>query len=461
MVFLKLRLKFLKSYNIILAAVPEHKELEQLRKENSRLINQNAKLEATIKSKDGIIQEYESHWPNVPLEERRRLGRKVATAVQMIYNMLDMPDDGNLNAITGCRMPVFEYIYSHMLDKIKGTPDAPLFAIPNHKESYPGTRRILPLKIALVMNLYYMYTNCTQQHLAALFSIDQSTVSRYQVVLNKMLCDALPTPDWTAKAIAGCHTNTELQKILQGEQNATIFVDGTHVRIQRPSDDKTQREHYSGKKKFHSKNILMLTIRNGMIVGISKPFEGKAHDMRVLKEDFPDLGKWLESMKDPNTPKSQRIRVYSDTGYAGIEDVFPGIESEQPTKKPKNNELTREQKEQNRQISTSRVTVEHPISHMKNFAIVGGIFRGSMQGMLMYILIASGIVNIRILFRDFALWRHMNEMASRAGAKPIPLPSDELMRMAQDAETVAGPKRKAHKQQMVRWRKKTRAAQAD
>lgn len=444
-----------------MAATQDNKELVQLRKENARLIRQIAKQDNTIKAKDSIIkakdaiiQEHESHWPNVPAQERRRLGSAVAMAVQIIYNVLDMPDDKGLNAMTGCRMPVFEYIYSRMLEKIKNTEDAPLFAIPGHRESDPGTRRLLPLKIALVMNLYHMYTNCTQQHLSALFGIDQSTVSRYQCVLNKRLCEILPTPDWTTQAIAGALTYSELQEILQGDENATIFVDGTHIRIQRPSDDEKQKEHYSGKKKFHSKNVLMITTRNGMIVGISRPFDGKAHDMRVLKEDFPDIGRWLESMKDPNTPKSERITVYSDTGYVGIKEVFPGIKSMQPTRKPKNVELTKEQKEENRQISSRRVTVEHPISHMKNFTVLGGIFRGNTEDILTYVLISSGIVNIRILFRDFVLWKHMNKMASRTGAEPIPLPSDDLIKMAEDAEKIAEPKRKQHRQQMVRWRKK-------
>ncbi|MXY37860.1 MAG: transposase [Cenarchaeum sp. SB0664_bin_35] len=375
----------------------------------------------------------------------------------MIHNILDMPDDTGLNAVTGCRFPVFEYIYSHLLDKIKDSKDAPLFTIPGHRESEPGIRRKLPLKIALVMALYHMYTNCTQQYLAALFSISQSTVSRYQDVLNKRLCEILPTPEWTAKVIAGASTYPEVKKILQGKENATIFIDGTHIRTQRSSDYTTQKENYSGKKKFHSKNVLMITTNNGMIIGISRPFDGKTHDMKVLKNDFPDLGRWLESMKDPNTPKSERILVYSDTGYVGIEEVFPGIKSEQPTKKSKNRELTQEQKDENRLIGSERVTVEHPISH---FAVLGGTFRGNTNHIFTYFLIASGIINIRIMFRDFELWAHMNRITSRMNIKPIPLPSDDLMKTAEYIEKTAGPKRELHKQQMAEWRKKTADARA-
>ena len=247
------------------------------------------------------------------------------------------------------------------------------------------------------------------------------------------------------------------EKILQGKENATIFIDGTHIRIQRSSDYTTQKENYSGKKKFHSKNVLMITTNNGMIIGISRPFDGKTYDMKVLKNDFPDLGRWLESMKDPNTPKSERILVYSDTGYVGIEEVFPGIKSEQPTKKSKNRELTQEQKDENRLIGSERVTVEHPISH---FAVLGGTFRGNTNHIFTYFLIASGIINIRIMFRDFELWAHMNRITSRMNIKPIPLPSDDLMKTAEYIEKTAGPKRELYKQQMAEWRKKTADARA-
>ena len=244
----------------------------------------------------------------------------------------------------------------------------------------------------------------------------------------------------------------ELKKILKSGEKALIFIDGTHIRILRPTDDDKQKAHYSGKKKFHSKNVLLVTIESGMIIGMSKPFEGKTHDMKVLQKDFPKFGKWLESMKNPDTPESEKITACSDTGFIGIKKYFPGIISVQPEKKPRGGELTKEQKASNKEISKKRIRVEHPISHMKNYAALGGVFRGTEEYLYTVLCIASGIVNLRIMFRDMDMWRHMNEMAARTGARQIPLPSAELIKKAQDAEAIAGPKRKQHKEQMIQWR---------
>ena len=101
--------------------------------------------------------------------------------------MLNMPDDTYLHALTGCRMPIFEYIYSRMVEEIKNMKDAPLFTIEGHRESDPGTRRMLPLQVALVMILHRQFTNCSQEQLGALFKIDQGTVSQYIKQLSPIL----------------------------------------------------------------------------------------------------------------------------------------------------------------------------------------------------------------------------------------------------------------------------------
>ena len=55
----------------------------------------------------------------------------------------------------------------------------------------------------------------------------------------------------------------------------------------------------------------------------------------------------------------------------------------------------------------------------------------------------------------------MNEMAARTGARQIPLPSNDLIKKAQDAEDTEGPMREKHKQYQVRWRNTRNARKAD
>jgi hypothetical protein len=52
-----------------------------------------------------------------------------------------------------------------------------------------------------------------------------------------------------------------------------------------------------------------------------------------------------------------------------------GVETVQPTKKPKGKELTAEEKQQNREISNERITIEHSIGGVKIFRVVKEVIR--------------------------------------------------------------------------------------
>ena len=56
--------------------------------------------------------------------------------------------------------------------------------------------------------------------------------------------------------------------------------------------------------------------------------------------------------------------LYQDSGFQGI--TCPGVNVIQPKKKPKGGELTPEEKERNRLISSIRIQVEHAISGVKD-----------------------------------------------------------------------------------------------
>jgi DDE superfamily endonuclease len=54
------------------------------------------------------------------------------------------------------------------------------------------------------------------------------------------------------------------------------------------------------------------------------------------------------------------IGMYQDTGFQGYEPE--GVKTFQPQKKPQGKELTPDQKEQNRLISSIRIVIEHIIA---------------------------------------------------------------------------------------------------
>ncbi len=67
-------------------------------------------------------------------------------------------------------------------------------------------------------------------------------------------------------------------------------------------------------------------------------------------------------------PEGFEIELLQDTGYQGYNPK--NITIIMPTKKPKGKELTQEQKDKNKEISSKRVLIEHAIGGVKILRIV-------------------------------------------------------------------------------------------
>ena len=67
-----------------------------------------------------------------------------------------------------------------------------------------------------------------------------------------------------------------------------------------------------------------------------------------------------------------------------------------PIKKPRNGELTTEQKEENKKFSSKRVFVEHRIRSVKIFRVVQDRFRLDSKKYEKVILTICGLVRLRI-----------------------------------------------------------------
>src|SRR5947208_3328592 len=85
-------------------------------------------------------------------------------------------------------------------------------------------------------------------------------------------------------------------------------------------------------KKAHTvKHLVLGGIHTRKVNYVSQTYEGKRHDKKIADEETPTY------------PKD--IDVYKDTGFQGYEP--DGVKTFQPRKKPKGQELTPEQQEQN------------------------------------------------------------------------------------------------------------------
>ena len=220
--------------------------------------------------------------------------------------------------------PKFRYMLERAERFLAHSGQMPLFRDDDGRASDPGNRCRLYLRHALFMALVHKKDNPTQGVLAAFFGIDQTTVSRYLQVMDRMLAETLPTAAKISEEIAGAATQEEFKRIVPGQGGGDIFLDGTHCPVQRPSEKTLRRMKYSGKKKRFTNNTNVYTNRDGVIIGISESTVGSVGDITLLKERPMPFGKWEEAMHDADRPEEERNRIFCDRGLQGIADHLPG-----------------------------------------------------------------------------------------------------------------------------------------
>lgn len=109
---------------------------------------------------------------------------------------------------------------------------------------------------------------------------------------------------------------------------------------------------------------MIISISNTYIHYVSNCYVGKTHDYSLLKEEFPSELPWFKNFE---------IRV--DLGYQGLANDYDCQKVIIPDKKPKGEELSLEQKSQNKQQSQKCIYVEHSIGGMKRYRILSDILR--------------------------------------------------------------------------------------
>ena len=111
---------------------------------------------------------------------------------------------------------------------------------------------------------------------------------------------------------------------------------------------------------------------------------GRIHDYEIFKN------------KHPTTPL--QVENVLDLGYLGVQNDFPTVKSVLPFRKKRNKgELSDEEKKHNRRHSKLRVIVEHTVSRIKKFGIMGTKFRNRLGRYDRTSDIVSGLVNFRIM----------------------------------------------------------------
>jgi len=249
---------------------------------------------------------------------------------------------------------------------------------PRQREGGGGrTGAFKRLEDKLVFILFYFKFYPVQEVQGFFFGMGQSQawewIHRLTPILNRALGYEKQLP---------ARKTRDVQQVLENCLGLEFIIDGTERPIRRPKDKERRKKYYSGKKKRHTlKNNVVSEKRTRKVKVLSETCEGKKHDKKLADE------------QDLHFPKGSK--VWKDTGFQGYEpeDVI----TYQPKKKPKGKELTLEEKEQNRLISSERIGVEHSIGGVKVFAIVREIYPNMTIGFEDLIMeTACGLHNLRL-----------------------------------------------------------------
>lgn len=215
-------------------------------------------------------------------------------------------------------------------------------------------------EMVLLLLLYYRHY-ITQEFVGMLFRLHKSNVCRIIKRLEPLLAQVV---------------SISQRDDLSPEEIQDLIIDATENRIERPKKD--QRKYYSGKKKCHTLKTELRTTKKGKIVHVSDTVPGSVHDFTILEE-----GEEI----------SPEVNAIGDSGYQGIKNIHE--KSEAPHKKPKNGELTQQEKESNKILSKVRVIIENIIGDIKVFRIMSDRYRNKIIRFNIKFRIIAGFVNMK------------------------------------------------------------------
>jgi hypothetical protein len=296
----------------------------------------------------------------------------------------------DFRSFTGLDVSEFDSLYKRIEPEYEQAERERL-SRPDKKRAVGGGRKFsLSVKDRLLMLLLY-YRLYTAYTLAGyLFDLDQSNICRDIHYIEPLVRKCVPIPKKIHNLTRRLRT---LEEVKEYFPELRAYIDAAEQEIPRPKNKLKRKTHYSGKKKKHTvKTQMTVSSPSGLIVRKTNHARGRRHDYDVFKQSHPDL--------------PEGVRPGVDLGYEDIQNDFPAMEPIIPFKKKsggryskgkKARPLTAAQKLFNRELSKTRVVVEHAFSRAKKFNIFGQEFRNRLKPYDLMTDIASGLVNFRIL----------------------------------------------------------------
>jgi hypothetical protein len=153
---------------------------------------------------------------------------------------------------------------------------------------------------------------------------------------------------------------------------AFAIVDASSIFMQRPSRHQTQ--YYSGKYKRHCIKVQALVTPDGQCVHLSRVFRGCMHDKLLFH-----LSGAIRLLKEQDdTGREQCKLILADLGYLGIQRS--GARAVLPHKPAAGQELTAQQKKENRILPQDRILIENFFGRCKSlFGMCSWRYKGCVK----------------------------------------------------------------------------------
>ena len=163
-----------------------------------------------------------------------------------------------------------------------------------------------------------------------------------------------------------------------------VLVDGMERPIQRPKQTSTNRKHYSGKKKRHTRKAIVVADTNRRIGCLTRSKRGARHDKRLA-----DARRVIQGLPDT-------VSVLADSAFQGSQHPQLCL----PRKGSKKQPLSAADRGWNRLVASVRVRVEHAIGGLKRFGAVANLYRNHKPCCDdRFNLLAAGLWNLRLAFK--------------------------------------------------------------
>ena len=173
---------------------------------------------------------------------------------------------GAFTSMTGLTVHEFEDLLADLGPREEAAQQERSAAAARRRALGGGAKPRYALRERLLMTLVWLRLYLTGEAMGVLFAVDKSTVLRTTRPLLRLLRErGQETLGWPEEA----------QGLLD-EADGVAIVDATEQRVERARDHATQKAHDSGKKKAHTRKMLVVVNDHGRLRYVSPRSRGRS-----------------------------------------------------------------------------------------------------------------------------------------------------------------------------------------